>query len=200
MEEHQQSSELRALADFAAQRVDELIVARMSLEQRDLHLQILTQAVADNFDEVDPRVAAQRILQRVTASLEMDAGELWVVDWPTRRVLLVACEGIFPQLFQLGSALQVGEDLPGRAVATGEAMVSQDLQHEPRFMRQSIKDGGFHFYTAVPVRGADHVIGVLSLASLQPHPWSEEDSQILETVAKVLGRVCMDLLRHESDS
>ena len=80
-------SGLRALADFAAQRVEDLIVARMSLEQRNLHQQILSQAVADNFEEVDPRVAAPRILQRVTASLEMDAGELWVVDWPTGRVL-----------------------------------------------------------------------------------------------------------------
>ena len=191
LEESPQSREMEALAKFAVERVNELLAARDSLERHERHLQLLMEAADVNFDQTDPQLAVRTVLQRVMASLEMEAAELWVVNWESQLVRLVAYEGLFSWLFKQHTAVRFGEDLPGRAVATGAAVVSQDLQHDPRCLRQSVKDKGFHFYTAVPVCGEDQVVGVLALASLRPRLWAEEDSRVLERVAKVLGRSCM---------
>ena len=83
-------------------------------------------------------------------------------------------------------ALQMGQGILGVCAATRKAMrvpdVSQDAQFDPSIDRQT----GFTTKSilAVPIMRRDRLLGVLEVINKRgPHPFTDEDSRLLEVVA-----------------
>ena len=113
---------------------------------------------------------------------EMVSVDLWHIDDPKRFEDFVKATG--------GSRRAPGVGLPGRVLASGEAMWFTDLSKDPNFPRaKPAEDSGLESAFAFPVLVGQEVVAVLEFFSTEA---TEPDDQMLEVMAQVgaqLGRV-----------
>ncbi len=140
--------------------IDVAIVSRLSLQER---LDVL--------------------LEKVTERLRVDAAAVALIDLRTRELVYVARHGLNGDFFQDGF-LKVGEGIVGQVARSDQPMVIPNVRAEPRFMRQAAAERwGIVSYIAVPLRTRDETIGVLELATREPHLFPQEEVDFFVTLA-----------------
>jgi diguanylate cyclase (GGDEF)-like protein/PAS domain S-box-containing protein len=89
-----------------------------------------------------------------------------------------------PQEFPIGDGTEPDTSLVGRALRTGEIIVSTDLtQSEPPLVcRQELLEGGFKSIVALPFSVNGARVGVLSLASRESDQLSDEELLLLQDI------------------
>ena len=86
--------------------------------------------------------------------------------------------------------LRVGEGIVGIAAATGSVQNLPDAQNHPAFAyRPETGEDPFASLLAVPVRRAGRTVGVLAVQNRAPRRYSEDEIDVLETVAMLLAEV-----------
>ncbi len=82
--------------------------------------------------------------------------------------------------------IRVGESLSGLVAATGEVLVVDDLQNDPRldpFHREADRRLGYHTYVGVPLRIGARVTGVLLLRSRARRKLSDDEVALVQAFA-----------------
>lgn len=79
--------------------------------------------------------------------------------------------------------LPLGEGLSGRIIATGESVITPDLDQVQELGGKTYGDGQPRSIVAVPIMMAGKVIGMLSAQSYQPKVYTGQEQQILSTLA-----------------
>lgn len=113
--------------------------------------------------------AFQSVLHWIAESTDMEAAELFLMDWQTHQMVLTAQTGPFSGAFRQITEFPIGQGYPGLVAARAEPIVTDDLPHDPRFLRTKVKESGFTSYIAVPVLGPEGVQASLSVASRRRH-------------------------------
>lgn len=188
--------ELDGLNRFAQARINELMKAQETLEARTRRVEALLGISRSNFETSEPETAVERVLDAAVNYLGMEAGEAWAVDEERQLLVQVGHVGLFPTEFRQVATLRVGEGLPGAAAASGEPVVTEELEQDPRCVRLALRSSGLRSFASVPVRDGRRVVSVLSVASAKPHPWKDEETEFLEGAGHILGRRTMALLLH----
>jgi len=86
--------------------------------------------------------------------------------------------------------LRVGEGIVGLCAATQEVMNLADAQNHPAFAyRPETGEEPFASLVAVPVRRAGRVVGVLAAQNRAPRHYTEDEVDVLETVAMLLAEL-----------
>ncbi len=86
--------------------------------------------------------------------------------------------------------LRVGEGIVGIAAATGAVQNLPDAQNHPAFAyRPETGEDPFASLLAVPLRRAGRVLGVLTVQNRLPRRYSEDEVEVLETVAMLLAEL-----------
>ncbi len=80
--------------------------------------------------------------------------------------------------------IPVTQGICGAAVATGETVIVDDVNADPRYLSCSIKTKS---EIVVPIYAHDKVIGEIDIDSHDPAAFTGEDGAFLEDVARVLG-------------
>ncbi|MBV9784443.1 MAG: GAF domain-containing protein [Acidisphaera sp.] len=100
---------------------------------------------------------------------------------------LIATEGLNPEAVG-HTRLRVGEGIVGIVAATGRMLNLPDAQNHPAFAyRPETGEAPFASLLAVPVRRAGHTLGVLAVQNRAPRAYTEDEVEVLETVAMVLA-------------
>ncbi len=126
-------------------------------------------------------------LETTLASLEMDAGEIFLLDATRGEVSKVRHWGLNPEAFAECSCFALGEGIPGRVVQTGECIIIPNLAADRRFLRHEVVTAGFHTFAAVPLKAKGQVIGCLDIAGRRPYILTEADLQLLTAVGAAIG-------------
>lgn len=126
-------------------------------------------------------------LTAAIASLEMDAGEIFLLDATRGDVSKVRHVGKDQNVFAERLCFCLGEGIPGRVVQTGECFIISDLADDRRFLRHQVIAAGYHTFAAVPLKSRGQVIGCLSIAGRRPNILTAADLQILTAVGAVIG-------------
>lgn len=93
--------------------------------------------------------------------------------------------------------LRVGEGIVGLVAATGQLLNLADAQNHPAFAyRPETGEHPFASMLAVPVRRAGRTFGVLTVQNRASRRYTEDEVEVLETVALLLG----DLLATADDT
>ncbi len=79
--------------------------------------------------------------------------------------------------------IPLGEGISGRVVASGEPVLVSDTQQLEKFEGKTFGDGQPRSIVAVPITLGGKVVGMLSAQSYQPNIYSEDEQQILSTLA-----------------
>lgn len=193
---HDRMRELDGLNRFAQGRINELVEAQKTLETRTRRMDALLRISRTNFETSEPETAVERVLDAAVDYLGMEAGEWWAVDEERQLLVQVGHVGLFPTEFRQVATLRVGEGLPGAAAGSGEPVVTEDLEQDPRCVRLALRSSGLRPFASIPVRDGRRVVSVLCVASTKPHPWKDEETEFLEGVGHILGRRTMALLLH----
>ena len=86
--------------------------------------------------------------------------------------------------------LRVGEGIVGIAAATADVQNLPDAQNHPAFAyRPDTGEDKFASLLAVPVRRAGRTLGVLTVQNRLPRRYTDDEVEVLETVAMLLAEV-----------
>src|ERR1700712_3071039 len=102
---------------------------------------------------------------------------------------LTATHGLNPD--SVGrTRLRVGEGIVGITAATGAVQNLPDAQNHPAFAyRPETGEDPFASLLSVPVRRAGRTLGVLAVQNRAPRRYTEDEVEVLETVAMLLAEV-----------
>jgi diguanylate cyclase len=87
----------------------------------------------------------------------------------------------------LGLRLKIGNSLSGFCVSSGEIVLCDDSETDPRVDRETTRKVGARSMVVVPLRHRDTVAGVLKVSSRQPGAFGERELRVLQMMADLLG-------------
>lgn len=183
----------RLSADLQAQ------IEQQTLQARDLNtLMTITSATAGSLalNEI-----LDQALDTTLACLEMDAGEIFLLNVTHGEVYLVRHRGLEPEAFMERTCFGLGEGIPGRVVQTGQCIIVADLATDQRFLRPAVVAAGFRTFAAFPLVAKGHIVGCFDVAGRQPHRFTEDNLRLLTAVGAAIGmavangRIYEDLIR-----
>ena len=123
------------------------------------------------------------VLAQVRAATGAASSELFLLTADAAELVLVAHRGADPDAFAQYCRFEVGEGLPGLAVADGVPVISRDLAGDERFLRRAVPDRGYQSFMSVPVGASRRIVGTLDLA------WKDDDDVDFERAARLAARV-----------
>ncbi|WP_417320771.1 phosphoenolpyruvate--protein phosphotransferase [Emcibacter sp.] len=102
---------------------------------------------------------------------------------------LFATEGLKASAIHM-TRLQVGEGLVGHVASTGIPLNLANAQNHPKFVyRPETGEEVYHSFLGVPILRAGNVAGVLVIQNKTLRQYSEEEVEVLQTVAMVLAEL-----------
>ncbi len=87
----------------------------------------------------------------------------------------------------LGLRLKIVTSLSGVCVSTGEIVLCDDSETDPRVDRDAARKVGARSMVVVPLRHRESVAGVLKVSSRRPRAFGERELRVLQMMADVLG-------------
>jgi|GEM_PF-4753255 len=87
----------------------------------------------------------------------------------------------------LGMRLKRSTSLTGRSVATGEVLICEDSEDDPRADREACRKIGLRSMVVVPLRHQQVVVGVLKVYSPEPSAFDEHHRTTLQLLSGYLG-------------
>jgi signal transduction histidine kinase len=84
--------------------------------------------------------------------------------------------------------LKLGEGIAGKVAQSGRAVLLEDISSEPNAARiDMVSLEGLRAFISVPLRAKDNVLGVMNVASHEPHSFTKEDVYLLHSIGDQLG-------------
>jgi PAS domain S-box-containing protein len=139
-----------------------------------------------------------RVLDKVIEMMCMDGGAIFFLDEAGKELRCFYHKGVSDELVKLLGRLPLGEDLPGKAAATGRTVATSDLSRDRHIERSMIKHSGIKGYCCIPIMGKEKVIGVLCLFSFIPHEFTSEEESILNSIGEMTGIALENIKLYEN--
>jgi len=179
-----------------AEAIAEAGTLRLFEHQRRLEL---TQAIATAANSMeDPLDAFRFAIERICAHSGFTIGHVWTVDEASSPASMTS-SGIWSAAsppdtaFALQTAtlrIGYGEGLPGRVLAAGRALYTQDLTHEPDCPRtDTARLAGLRAGLAFPALIGEETVAVLEFYQSRTSVPDDTLLEMLDGIAAVLGRV-----------
>jgi putative nucleotidyltransferase with HDIG domain len=145
-------------------------------------LKEISQLLNSTLDEKEVR---RRAMEAATRLMEAEVGSLLLIDDATHELYFEV------ELGKRGERvkeirLKVGEGIAGWVAKTGEPVIVEDAQRDPRFSRKVDEKSSFvtRNMICVPIKVKDRIIGVLqAINKLGPQPFSKWDLEEFQSLA-----------------
>jgi len=202
----QQAALVRALADHAALQIAN---ARLIAELDRARLVTKRQADVERaLRELGTRISAEGNMPSVVGYVVHEAARLTGGDGG-RVDILDADSKVLLGVYATDRESEVGNHWPedpddsvevgvsGRAVQMRQPVITPDYLEDPTFVHRSSPDGfvrsmGIRAVLAVPLFSDDEPVGALTVWSLRPNAFDEDDVALLQTIA---GQAAVALVR-----
>ena len=126
------------------------------------------------------RVVAAEMVAEVCSAYIMRAGEV---------LELFATEGLRPEAVHR-TRLRVGEGLVGVIAATARPLALAEAQSHPDFAyRPETGEEIYHSLMGAPILRGGHVLGVLVVQNRTPRHYTEDEVEILQTIAMIVAEL-----------
>ena len=126
-------------------------------------------------------------LRKVLEVVQTEAGSVYLLDEERGELVLAVSSGLSPAARQDFDRLKMGEGLSGRVAADGVPIVLRCLKDDPRLTRMAARAEGFRAFASVPLRSNFKTCGTLKIHSRLDREFSEEDVQLLTSMAAQIG-------------
>ncbi|HIE25088.1 MAG TPA: GAF domain-containing protein, partial [Anaerolineales bacterium] len=129
----------------------------------------------------------QKTLALVMGYLNVEAGEIFLLDEDSQTLRLILHRGEAAEAFWTRSRFKVGEGFVGIVAEKNETLVSENLSKDMRYVRSAVVEAGFRQLVCLPLTSGDKLIGVLGTAKRGDEPFDERSIQLLTAVGNWAG-------------
>jgi PAS domain S-box-containing protein len=126
--------------------------------------------------------------ERIRELFGVDAVGISLLSTDGKHLLLRAHEGMEDPLVSSLSQMKATEkSLLGEAIATGEVVVSTNLQTDSRVAVDAVRGSGFTTCTIVPLKAKNRTLGAAFTFTQAENPPSESEREFLLSIGLLLG-------------
>jgi two-component system, NarL family, sensor histidine kinase DevS len=176
-----------AVAIQNAKLYDDLREHDLALTRRNEDLFLLNKIAEVLTASLDLDDILSKTLGLVMEYLNVEAGEIFLLQDDRKTLRLVLQRGESAEAFWTRNKFTVGEGIVGLSAQNGETIVSHDISHDQRFLRGEVIKAGFRQLACFPLASGGHVVGVLSAATRSLTPFGEHETQLLTAVCGWAG-------------
>lgn len=176
-----------AVAIVNARMYEDLVARDKSLSQRNRDLKLLNdigEMLANTF-EIDKIL--ENILDEVMAYLDVEAGEIFLTEEDGLSLRMAMHRGEAPEAFWTKDQFRLGEGFVGIVAESTKPLVTNNLQQELRFIRQSVVSAGFQCMACIPMTAHGNVIGVMGVATRHLQPLETREISLLISIGTWAG-------------
>ncbi len=129
--------------------------------------------------------------------MNVEAGEIFLLEDDGQTLRLVLHRGEAADAFWTRNRFHRGEGLIGLALAENRPIISTDLQHDVRFLREAVGQAGFSQLACFPLGQGDKAVGVMSIATRRKEPFEERSLSLLQAIAQWAGLAIENARLHQ---
>lgn len=155
-------------------------------------------------DTADDLVAVSRVSAAISSLRDLDAilevaldnvltlmngtvGGILLLDDETQTLSYRVYRGLSAEYVKQ-MHLKVGEGIAGKAAQSGRAILLEDISADPRTARPEwVRAEGLKAWLSVPLRARQVVLGVINVASRDPHRFTKHDMHLLHSIGDQVG-------------
>jgi len=154
----------------------------------------LAQGIAGSWDIKE---IMSRTLKYVLQYLEIETGEIFLIDRGRKELRLSLLRGDDFEAFYTKNVFRIGDGVVGKAVGLNKPLVVYNLESDPRIMRPAIAKAGFTCQAVIPLQATREVVGVMTLSSKKDHVYSARELDLLTTIGMWTGTAIQNALLHQ---
>jgi two-component system cell cycle response regulator len=143
-------------------------------------------------DTLDLNRVLVGVCEESTSILDGDCGAVYVGNARDGLRMEAVC-GLPPEA--IGTRLEAGQGLAGRAAELGEPLLTNDYGTLPRLAMEDIL-GEVRSALAVPMHWSGELRGVLAVGFNRPHLANRDELALLETFAEIAAAACRNASDH----
>ena len=184
---------LETLAAYAAiaitnARLYEQIVRRDGeLQTRNDDLKLLIDIATTLTSSLDIDDILAKALDLVMEYLNVEAGEIFLVEDGEQDLHLALHRGDFAEPFSTLDRFHIGQGFIGKVAASGKMLASSNLLQDMRYLRPSVLEAGFQFICCIPLISGGKVVGVLGAATRRECCLDERELNMLTAIGTWAG-------------
>jgi signal transduction histidine kinase len=176
-----------AVAIHNARTYDELKQRDQALTRRNQDLALLNNIAGVLTASLKLDEILHKTLSLVMDYMEVESGEIFLLEEDKQTLRLVLHRGQAAEVFWTRNRFKVGEGMIGLVASTGEAVVSHDLAHDMRYLRDAVVDAGFKQMACFPLASSGNLVGVLSAVTRSSTPLNDHDTQVITAIGSWAG-------------
>ncbi len=157
------------------------------LDRKSARLGALYRIALESSRSLDLEQVMRAGLETSLAVMEMQAGEIHLIEAPSNHLRLRASVGTSADFAREERLICRGECFCGSIAASGQTGAIGDLDPDSRVTRLACRQFGLRAVAAVPLKARGRVLGVLTLHSQAPREFSEDELALLSAVGDQLG-------------
>jgi len=184
---------LETLAAYAAiaitnARLYQKFVRRdRELQARNDDLKLLNDVATNLTSSLDIDDILAKTLDLVMEYLNVEAGEIFLVEDGEQELHLALHRGDFIEAFSILDRFHIGQGFIGSVAATGKMLISTNLRQEMRYLSPAVLEAGFQLICCIPLTSSGKVVGVLSAASRRLCKLDERQLNMLTAIGAWAG-------------
>jgi signal transduction histidine kinase len=126
-------------------------------------------------------------LDNVLSIMNGTAGGILLLDEQAQTLSYQVYRGLSAEYVK-EMQLKVGEGIAGKVAKSGRAILLEDISADPRTARPEwVRREGLKAWLSVPLRAKEAVLGVINVASREPHHFTKRDMHLLHSIGDQVG-------------
>jgi len=185
-------AQIKLLETFADQAVIAIENARLFQERetRSRDLAALHDVTAAASQSLEIKPVLDEVVRKITDIFNFDAVRIRLFDPGTETLHLVASHGVRDEA--LGSTVfRRGQGIMGKVAETGEPIVFEDVNTDPRYQALSqtrgSRDAGFSFFAVFPIKAKGNFAGLIVCVGELPRKFAPEEMRLIGSMSDQIG-------------
>jgi two-component system, NarL family, sensor histidine kinase DevS len=188
-----------AVAIHNASLYDDLKERDQALTRRNQDLALLNNIAGVLTASLKLDEILHKTLSLVMDYMDVESGEIFLLEEDKQTLRLVLHRGQAAEAFWTRNRFTMGEGIIGLVAKSGEAIVSHDLAHDMRYLRDAVVDAGFKQMACFPLASSGNLVGVLSAVTRSSVPLNDHDIQVITAIGSWAG-LTIDNARLHNDA
>lgn len=184
---------MKTLAAYAAvaitntQLYENIFQRDQTLNQQNQDLTLINELAQGIASSWDVREIMSLTLKKVLQYLEVETGEIFLLDRGGNDLRLSLLRGDDFEAFYSRTVFRVGDGVVGKAAGLNKPLVVYNLDSDERILRPAIVEAGFVCQAVIPLLSTREVVGVMTLSSKRERLFSARELDLLTTLGMWTG-------------
>ncbi len=139
--------------------------------------------------ELEP--VLQEVIKKITEIFHFDATRVFLFNELRTEMHLRASFESQPEIWGDIHVIPRRKGVVGRVAETGEPMILEDVQNDPRYTQlsqtKSIREDGFGFFAVLPIKAKEKSAGTIIFVSKDPRKLTDEEMRLLTSMTDQIG-------------